>query len=269
MKKIVEYLIISVLFIFSLIYTENAVNTVKKTDPIMKDIVSKVDDYTVLAVDATINNDTIIPGVKGCTIDINKSYENMKKINQYNESMIKYKDLIPKLTIDNIYDKYIISGNDRKKEVAIVINATSIDSNILNTLDKLNIFVSDELLENIEDINNDYIRIYNGGVNNNYDDVSISWMNDVINDKYNKSNYCINKNRNNDNLEVCSKYKMHTISPKVTGKNTYEIKEEITNGSIIYFDDNTVNNLKNTIKYLYSKGYKIVFLDELLNEKYC
>ena len=119
-------------------------------------------------------------------------------------------------------------------------------------------------------VNKDYINIYNGGNNNNYDDITIEWMNDVILDNYNESKYCINKNKNDDNLVICARNKMHTISPKITVKqNAYDAKTLIENGSIIYFDENNIKNIDSIIKYVKSKGYEIVFLNELLNENMC
>ena len=95
-------------------------------------------------------------------------------------------------------------------------------------------------------------------------------MNDVILDNYNESKYCINKNKNDDNLVICARNKMHTISPKIIVKqNTYDVKALIENGSIIYFDENNIKNIDSIIKYVKSKGYEIVFLNELLNENMC
>jgi len=63
---------------------------------------------------------------------------------------------------------------------------------------------------------------------------------------------------------------MHTISPKIIVKqNTYDVKALIENGSIIYFDENNIKNIDSIIKYVKSKGYEIVFLNELLNENMC
>ena len=95
-------------------------------------------------------------------------------------------------------------------------------------------------------------------------------MLDVILDNYNESKYCINKNKNDDNLVICARNKMHTISPKIIVKqNTYDVKALIENGSIIYFDENNIKNIDSIIKYVKSKGYEIVFLNELLNENMC
>lgn len=276
MKKKIEYILMLILFALSLIYTNSATNIIKKEDPIMKSIMKNKNAYKIESVNAKIENDTITPGVNGCEVDINKSYQNMKKINEYTDKMLKYKDLIPEITISNVYNKYITNGNDTKREVSIIVNIDEkIDEVVTMANDnkiKINMFIDSEILKNGPiKIEKTYIHIYNGGVNNNYDDITIEWMNDIIEDNYNESKYCINKNKNDNNLMICARNKMHTINPNliVTHSNLYNIKSLITNGSIIYFDKNNINNIKSISNYILSKGYKIVFLDELLNEKAC
>ena len=248
MKKKIEYILMLILFALSLIYTNSATNIIKKEDPIMKSIMKNKNAYKIESVNAKIENDTITPGVNGCEVDINKSYQNMKKIN----------------------------GNDTKREVSIIVNIDEkIDEVVTMANDnkiKINMFLDSEMLKNGPiKIEKTYIHIYNGGVNNNYDDITIEWMNDIIEDNYNESKYCINKNKNDNNLMICARNKMHTINPNliVMHSNLYNIKSLITNGSIIYFDKNNINNIKSISNYILSKGYKIVFLDELLNEKTC
>ena len=43
----------------------------------------------------------------------------------------------------------------------------------------------------------------------------------------------------------------------------------ITNGSIIYFDENNIDKLNEISNYLIKKGYNVVYLDELLSEQNC
>lgn len=275
MKKI-EYIGILLLFALSLIYLNKTTNILKDKDPIMQNIVHNANNYRIESVNAKINEDTIIPGTNGCVIDINKSYAKMKKINEYTDKMLKYKDLIPEITINNIYNKYIISGNETKRNVSIIININE-EVEKLNTLVstnkiKLNVFLDSEILKNdVISINKEYVKIYNGGLNNNYDDITIEWMNDVIMENYNQSKYCINRNKNDDNLLVCARNKMHTITPtiNVTKSNMHTAKKQINNGSIIYFDEKNIDNIITISDYIKSKGFKIVFLEELLSEKTC
>lgn len=267
MKKI-EYIGILFLFGLSLFYTDKISNIAKNNDPIMKSIIEIHDNNIIESVNAIINENEIIPGKSGCEVDINKSYRNMKEINYYNKSMIKYKDIIPEITINNIYDKYITSGNKSKKEIAIVVY---IKENLeklkeLNDI-KINVFINSNLINNIKVNGNE--KIYNGGNNLKYDNETIEFTNDLIESNYNKSNYCLNLDKNENNLLVCSKNKMHSITPKVIVKDIYNSKKEINNGSIIYFSEENIDKIKLIYDYLIKKGFNILYLDELLDEKGC
>ena len=268
MKRYFEYLIIILFFVISLIYTDNITNIAKESDPIMKKIRRVSNDLKIESVNAVINDNSITPGINGYEVDINKSYENMKKINSYNDKMIKYKDVIPEITIHNIYDKYITGGNKLNRCVSIVVyiknNIKSI--NKINNI-KLNVFVDSNIIKNGNVEVNYNIKMYNGGVNLNYDEISIEWMNDVISDNYNSSNYCLNLYKNDNNLLECARGKMHTINPLIVDKNIYNTKVNITNGSILYFNESNIDKINEISNYLIKKGYNIVYLDELLSEE--
>ena len=64
---------------------------------------------------------------------------------------------------------------------------------------------------------------------------------------------------------------MHTINPSLilTKNNVYDIKSKIDNGSIIYVDENNISLIKNIIDFANKKGFNIVYLDELLDERTC
>lgn len=272
MKKIIEYFGITLLFAISLIYTENITNVAKNSDPIMKNIKNISDEYRIESVNAIVSDKDIVPGINGCEIDINKSYENMKKINAFTDKMLKYRDLIPEISITNIFDKYISSGNSKDRNVSIIVYVKNSLEKVNTITDvKLNVFLDSSLLINGKASISQNKKVYNGGENLKYDDVTIEWMNDIILDNYNKPKYCLNKDRNDNNLLVCARNKMHTISPKlmVTNSNTYQIKTLIQNGSILYFDENSIDKIKEISDYLTKKGYNILYLDELLNENKC
>ena len=82
------------------------------------------------------------------------------------------------------------------------LSKTNLTKNI-----KLNIFLDGSLLnEKKEELKN--VRVYNGGINYNYDDNSIKSMNKIIEENYNKSRYCINKNMDDSSLQICDKNKI-------------------------------------------------------------
>ena len=79
----------------------------------------------------------------------------------------------------------------------------------------------------------------------------------------NKSIYCLSMEKNNDTLSICNKKKMYVVIPSIVG-DYLDIKNNLTNGSIILLND--MNNLDIIVKYINSKGYMIVPLEELLTE---
>ena len=268
MKKI-EYLGIMFLFGLSLFYTDKISNIVKNNDPVMKSIIKVHDETIVESVNAQINDDEIIPGKTGCEIDVNESYKNMKIVNKYSEKMLKYKDIIPEITLNDIYNKYISSGNKSNKNVSIVIYLKNNKLDNINKNIKLNIFLDSKILTNDEIKVNGNEKIYNGGDNLSYDDTVIEWGNDVIENSFNKPNYCLNLNKDDNNLLVCGRNRMHSITPKVVVNDVYNSKMNIRNGSIIYFNENNIDKLELISDYLIKKGFNIVYLDELLNENIC
>ena len=120
LKKYISYLGIIALACFSFYYTDKAVDIVKRNDPIMKEIIKNKEKYLVNSVNATIDKDEIIPGINGIKVNVDKSYENMKKNNTYNEKLYVFDEIIPDLSLIDSYDKYIISGNNKYQNVALV-----------------------------------------------------------------------------------------------------------------------------------------------------
>ena len=116
MKKILPLLII----IISFIYTKSLVSVVKNYDDIMIKIKQEKNKYYIKPIEAIIKNDTIIPGIKGKEVDINKTYSKMKRYGKYEESLIVLKDIEVKNHIDK--DKYIISGNKNKNMVTLIFD---------------------------------------------------------------------------------------------------------------------------------------------------
>ena len=161
-----------VLVLFSFFYTDRVMNFINKKDPLMNKIDLLKDKYEVLPVNAVLDSNTIIPGVKGKSVDLDKSYENMKVSGIFREDYLVYNDILPSEMLSNNMDKYIIGGNTSSNRVSLLVIT-------------------------------------------NYDNID-------------------------------------------------KIKNNLTNGSIILLND--MNNLDIIVKYINSKGYMIVPLEELLTE---
>lgn len=281
MKNIFKIIGIAFLTYFSFYYTNKVIELSKSKDPIMIKILNEEKNYNITPVNATINNNYITPGINGKKIDINKSYEKMKKLGAYNENLLVFISDYPTISIKNIYDKFVINGNEEKKEVSLVfkLNKKENINEVLNILKNnlvIGTFFTDgkwakDNIEVLEKINNENHLLANLGYNNNYSYTNIKIVNHLLKTITNKKiNYCYTSNDNMDVLNNCSKNEMYTIKPiEIKNKTVYkDVKNNLKAGNILSFsiNDYTVNELDLVIKYIMQKGYDIVSLDELLNE---
>lgn len=115
-----KIIITIILFIFSFFYLKNASYIVRENDKLMKIIREKETEYYIKPIDAIITENTMIPGKSGKKINIEKSYNKMKALNSFHESLIVYANLLPNKSIKNIYDKVIISGNLNLNKVSVI-----------------------------------------------------------------------------------------------------------------------------------------------------
>lgn len=281
MTKKNVYQVLSVLFllIFSFYYTNKSIDIIRQTDPIMKQIKNSSTKYETKAVNAKISEDTIIPGLSGTDVDYEQSYQKMKKYGSYNESLTVFKETKPAISIDDTYDKYVISGNNYKKSVALVFkieknsNITNINNILLQEDIKSTMFMDGLWLENnlevVKDLKNSELEIlnYNGTYQEIYFSSSINYLNNITGKQ---AKYCYADYDNKEVIELCSKLKLHTILPTIkVGNYPYkDIKNKLENASIISLPVNTSTEieLKTVISHIKSKGYTFKTLEELLSE---
>ena len=112
------------LFIFSFLFIKSGVYFIRENDRLMKEIKARQDDYYLKPIDAVITKHTTIPGISGRKVNIKKSYQKMKAINEFKESLLVFDEIKPNKTIDNIYDKVIVSGNKKNNKISLI---TSLD----------------------------------------------------------------------------------------------------------------------------------------------
>ena len=87
MKKFFQIVGIISLACFSFIFTEKTALTVRENDSLMKVIKEQSSLYRLDSENASVNNDTIIPGLRGRDVNNNKSYNNMKRLGEFNENI--------------------------------------------------------------------------------------------------------------------------------------------------------------------------------------
>jgi len=264
-KKIFKSIFLLLLVYFSFFYTDKVINMINKKDPLMIELVSMVDNYNVVSIDGFIDENTIIPGVKGKTVDLDKSYENMKLGGVFREESLVFNDLIPNNSLINNKNKYIVKGNFSKKEISLLyIVKDNMDIDRLSKFNNLSLFVDSKYLtiENIKKIRNNEVYTYGkkGVYNSDILDNDNSLINSISN---NKSIYCISTEKNSNILEICNDKDMYVVIPNIVG-DYLDIKNNLTNGSIILL--NSLDNINIISKYIKGKGYNIVGLYELLQE---
>ena len=270
--KFIKLLGLVCLTCVTFIYTEKIISVSIEQDEIMIKLKEIKDEYIEKPIDAKIIDNTIIPGNTGKEIDIDTSYKQMKKIGYFEESLISYNTIYPKISIYNNYNKYIINGNTKNKEVSIIyiIKDNFTLNNILNIIKnkntKITFFIDSTFLNNNIDIINkiNNYEIYNYGSKGTYNKDNIIITNNIINNKSNnKSIYCLFLTKDDISLNNCADSKMHSIIPSING-NYNNIKNNITNGSIILI--NNTKELPNIIDYINNKGYTITPLSNIIKE---
>ena len=261
--KIIGILLLTV---FSFYYTDKVSNIIKNNDPIMNRIDNIKDTLTVSKVDPIIYDDEYITGINGCVVNKEESYKKMKSNGEYNEDLIVMKED----EIEEDYNKYIIGGPKQNRKVSIILT---------NYNEKINSFIKENNIDINYFIDGSNIkkdvgklielqgRIYNYGRNKKYTDKYIIYDNSLIKSNFdNESSYCLVTEKDNESLKICSKYKMKTIKTNEIKENILNyIKENLGNGEIFLINSDNYEEIKYSINYILSKGYKIVYLDELLD----
>ena len=248
MKKIFNITFTILLVYFSFYYTNKVSNFIKDKDPIMFKIKSNLNKYYKEPINAIINDNTIIPGVSGLTINVNESYTKMKKVNTYLDNMLVFDSVKPTISLKDNLDKLVISGNKINNNVSILLKINDLD--ILKKLNNqdYNYLLSEDFINN----NIDYLKTINNNI--------IS-----INDNINLIDYCYTNNIKSKS--VCNKPTIY--SNPITYNYTYNTINNLDNGSILTYqviNDNSIKEINKVVSTIKNSGFNIVNLDTLLIE---
>ena len=271
--------IVIILVLLSFFLTNKITNYYKENDIIMKQLKILEKKYKTESKNAIVIGDNIIPGIKGKEINYNESYKNIKLYGKMNESLIKTKDVIPTISIDNNYDKYIVQGNSEKRYISLVFKVeknTNINR-ILSILKSNNtlatFFIDGKYIENNTNIiksnnNHEYeVLSYKNEYNKSIVKTTFSYLESLTKKKV---KYCYTEENNNYLKDICQKEKMHTIKPSIVIRNHLynNIKNNLKPSQIVSININNYNEdqLSISIKYIKSKGYKLVLLKDLISE---
>ena len=242
----------------------------KEMDEIMIKIKSNKDKYEYSSIDASINGNHIIPGKCGMKVNIDKSYNEMKKIGIYDYHLYQYDYYLPKVNIYNNKDKYIVSGNKYKNNIYIFIELNNLNMKYIYESNFTNynfIVTSIFYLNNIDVI--EYLYQNNNSIL--IKDTSYKNYKNILK-KYksisNKNIYCYTSNNNYHKL--CTSNGSLTIKSleQITNNYLYNIKRILNNGSFINIElSNNYLIYKNEIeKYIEKKGLYISNIENNLIE---
>ncbi|MDD4607835.1 MAG: polysaccharide deacetylase family protein [Bacilli bacterium] len=280
MKKFFQYIGMICLVGFSFFYTEKTVSVVKELDDIMIQIKEEQNLYQLEPTSAIIDGDTIIPGIYGREIDVDKSYQKMRRLGQYHHNLLVYKKTKPEVSLSDNYDKYIIRGNKNHKMVSLIFIVNNNDdiNKVLSILNKKkikgNFFITSEWFSNNNGLTISLIEqghnIGNLGSDFDYQSSEYIWMDTIIKKIGKQKKLFCYKTDNKKDLETCSQNKNYTVAPNIVVNNypLIEVKDKLASGSMIAFQVNSSieRELELIINYIESKDLKIVNLIELLEE---
>lgn len=255
MNKVKATLII-ILMIFSFYLSDKITSLAINKNPIMEQINETSKTLTVMGTNATIEDNTIIPGISRKKVDKEASFFKMKEFGAFNEMFLVYENIKPNISLEDNKDKIIIQGNKGLRQVSIIIDD---NETLTNFFSKQNIEVTVLAKLNTEIKKFEYINSEN--TKEKFNDLESVFKKNNINKKI-----CILEH---SNIELCKEKHYYLIKPNivVSNSNILNNKKLISNGSIIYIDKNisldSINLIINQIKYL---DLKIVYLSQLIKE---
>jgi peptidoglycan-N-acetylglucosamine deacetylase len=139
-KKDVEHvkrwLVYGMIFILSFILVQNewtstyietlknkAIHVSKQETPLYQQIKERAPNYEADPEDAVFDRVwKLIPGYNGVKVDIEASYKKMKKKNEFNEQLLVYHQVPPKVHLDDLQPAPIYKGNPNKPMVSFIVN---------------------------------------------------------------------------------------------------------------------------------------------------
>lgn len=276
MGKVFKTIGIIIIVFVSFIYSEKTVSVVKEYDSIMIELKEKAPSYNKDGIDAIIKDGSIIPGIGGKKVNINKSYSKMKRYGSFNENLIVYDKVLPNTSIYDNFKYPIISGNSSKNMVSLLFLVNESDNldRLISILDKNeikgNLFVNSDWMEKNSILVEEFIS--KGHIIGNYTNDSLDNFNwtDTIIKKIGKQSigYCYIYDK--DISKWCIDKNNFQIKPDIISKNNMliDVKKKLKAGSLLMFEVNNdlTNELKMIIDYINSRGLEITSLEKHLSE---
>ncbi len=256
MSKLLSYSLLLLLVAFSFYYTERAITLVQERHPMYQSLKKLKAKKIIPSQNALINDNEIIPGLNGLTIDVDKSFLAMRNDQEINQDKLVYQEIEPSSSLKNNLDKIIIAGHSSKQSVAIITSSPAI----------LDIFLKEKLTINfaIEEIFADWQK-------DNVEYIINAWRKKDHQDLVNILNYYDINHRlclvNIHNTKWCRG--QYNIKPSliINRSNFVNSLMNIKSGDIIFLSDIDYSLVKLLIKQIKFQDLKIMAVSELISEK--
>lgn len=244
------------LIVGSFYFTDKVMVYINNKNPIMQEIVLNKDKYKVEAVNAIIEDNTIIPGVNGKDVDVNKSFNKMENYGYFNELYLIYSKSAPLLSLNDYKDKIIIKGNPKKRMISLVVDH---NDEVIDYLKQKNIKYT--LIGKIEDNIDTSIEYINGETDNKL----FSNLNSLLNHKKVNSKLCMVEK---SNLELCKKKKYYLFKYSINmDDDILSNINEISSGDIVYISSSvSLNKVKSLLNEIARIDLEINYLSKLISE---
>lgn len=242
--------------VFSFYYTSKIATLVLNKNPLMITINEEAKNYNIESVNATIEGDYITPGINGLYVNAKDSYYKMQEADVFNKYYLVFDELSPKISLKDHKDKIIKNGNNKFKNVSIILEY---DSEIMKYFETQKIEAS--LISNLNTYKkNSYFEVLNGETTN------FKAFENTLNLNKENTNICL---VNIHNKDMCLKNKKYLVEPTLILNNTnfLEVKKNLDRGSIIYIKKGTsLSDIKLLIKEITYKDLATIPLSKLIAE---
>ena len=257
MKYLFKTLGIMIILMLGFYYTNQMSKLVINKSSLVELINENSKNYNIDPVSAIIEDDYIIPGLNGYSVNVLKSYNNMRYLDTLNSYYLEYDKVIPNISLENNKDKIIKYGNKSKKSVAIIVKD---NLEIINYAKEKQIKINRLIDYNTYDINATYEQI-----NNDYEEYKKVEL--MLNNGNKNKNICY---INNNLIDICKKNNKYLVTSSVTlnNYNLASIKDNIKSGYIIYINDNvSLVDFKILVRQIYYQDLNILYISELIREE--
>ena len=128
---------------YSVLFNDSAIEVVKKHDDLYGEIEKKANLYEKAPQDAKIDKVwKAMPGLNGKKVNLEKSYNNMKKDGHFNEKKLIFDEISPTVHLEDLPASPVYRGHPDKKMVSFIINVAwgnEYIPDMLETLEKNNV----------------------------------------------------------------------------------------------------------------------------------